>query len=151
VVELAGSQERYDPVDGAQPVPFEPGAIPDVRAGSWIFLRIRNASSKVLNVTVLDLQPDWGVSKVYPARAGAFEPLDPGAELLLPLRADLPQGLADGRDILKVLATIDTTDFGPLELPPLDAPPRPVLRHVGAAASPSREWAAGQVELHVVR
>jgi hypothetical protein len=152
VVELAGSQERYDPVDAAQPVPFpDPGSTPDVPVGSWVFLRVRNASRQVLNVTVLDLQPDWGISKVYPARAGAFEPLDPGAELLLPLRVDLPDGLGDGRDVLKVLATVDTTDFAPLELPSLDQPPKPVPRHVGAAASPSHAWTAAQVELHVAR
>jgi hypothetical protein len=87
---------------------------------------------------------------VYPARAGAFEPLDSDAELLLPLRVALPEALRGGRDVLKVLATVDTTDFGLLELPSLDQAAKRVTRHATASAS-THAWTAAQVELTVVR
>ena len=34
--------------------------------GEVVLLRVKNLSNKAVNVTVLDLQPDWGISQVYP-------------------------------------------------------------------------------------
>lgn len=179
VVELAGWQEAYETTDAPAPQPFPDPTQPTVRAGTWAFLRIKNASTEVLNVTVLDLRSDWAISKAYPAHAGAFEPFDPGRELLLPLRAAIVEAGVDSvRDVMKVLATVDTTDFGLLELPSLDqasgargprARARPLAsplerllaavagdapsgsRALTAASSASHEWTTAQVELRVVR
>jgi hypothetical protein len=131
-----------------------------------------NDTSRILNVTVLDLQPDWGISQVYPSGAGFFEPLDPGQEILLPLRAGLPDKYDQGTDVLKVFATLGATDFRWLELAPLDQPPARLKgvrkaadtleelleavstrasgsRSLEPAAYPSREWTTAQVEVRI--
>ncbi len=182
LVELVGVQSDYDPADEPNPEPFkDPGNTPTIRAGDWTFLRLRNNllpgqpndPSRILNVTVLDLQPDWGINQIYPSGAGLFEPLDPGQEILLPLRAGLPDEYEDGTDFIKAFATIGTTNFRWLELPALDQPPtkgmttrsptkdpleeilaavtaqEPKTRNLNLAAYPSREWVTAQVEVHI--
>jgi hypothetical protein len=181
VVELAGVQSDFDPANQPQPTPFaDPGNTPAITVGEWTFLRVRNAlpagqpndTSRILNVTVLDLQPDWGISQVYPSGAGFFEPLDPGQEILLPLRAGLPDKYDQGTDVLKVFATLGATDFRWLELAPLDQPPARLKgvrkaadtleelleavstrasgsRSLEPAAYPSREWTTAQVEVRI--
>ena len=185
VVELVGWQPDFDPVETPEPRPFDdPGQTPTIQDGEWVFLRIRNAlspgqaddPSRILNVTVLDLQPDWGISQIYPSGSGLFEPLDPGQEIILPLHAKLPRGYREGTDILKVFATTTTTNFRWLELPVLDKPSVPKLSHspgrgasadpleelltsvtmmapttrnLNIAAYPSREWITAQVEVRM--
>jgi len=191
VVELAGKQSEYDPADKPEPQPFgDPGNTPTLSEGEWTFLRVRNTlspgveeddPSRILNVTVLDLQPDWGIKQIYPSGAGAFESLDPDQEVLLPFRAALPDGYTEGTDVIKVLATVETPNFRWLELPPLDKLPRldePIsrsatlpdepenpleelmatvtaekstTRNLNLATYPSRGWTAAQVEVRVQR
>ena len=81
-VELVGYQEDYTPGDKPEPQAFQaPGNTPVVPTGQWAFLRIRNDANQPLNVTVLDLQPDWGISQVFPAGQGDwFVQLEPGRE-----------------------------------------------------------------------
>ena len=124
VVELVGYQEDYTPGDKPEPRPFAvPGNSPVLPTGQWAFLRIRNDAHQSLNVTVLDLQPDWGISQIFPAGQGDwFVQLEPGREQLLNLRASLPEGYAEGLDVLKVFATVGAANFGRLELPALDQP-----------------------------
>ena len=44
-------------------------------------LHIENYSQAVLNVVVLDLQPDWGITCIHPPETEQeFEPLDPDRE-----------------------------------------------------------------------
>jgi len=180
-VELAGVQEDYDAADRPEPKPFaDPAGVPTLKVGWWTFLRIRNDSSQVLNIAVLDLQPDWGISQVFPRRQDLFfEPLDPGKELpLIPLRGDLPDGYSVGRDTLKVLATVGAANFRVLELPRLDQPSqgraarhgtrsvarspldellataaadRPPTRTLTPASSPSEEWTVAQLEVCIRR
>lgn len=181
LVELSGVQSQYDPVDRPNPKPFDaPGNTPMIKEGEWTFLRIRNLlppgqpndPTQILNITVLDLQPDWGITQVFPSGAGYSEPLDPGQEILIPLRASLPAAYKEGADILKVFATLGTTDFRWLELPALDKPPtrrdahdkpknpleellasvaaqKPKTRNLNPAAYPSREWLTIQVEVRI--
>ena len=175
VVELVGMQSDFDPVDMPEPEPFtDAGNTPILKEGEWTFLRIRNNSSKLLNITVLDLQPDWGITQIYPSGAGFFEPLDPGQELpvALPLQAYLPPGHKEGTDIIKVFATVGTTNFRWLELSSLDQPTRgaitrggpsspleelltmvvseePKTRNLNPAAFPSWEWVSAEVEVRV--
>lgn len=182
LVELIGMQKDYDPADPPKPQPFETsGNIPAINVGEWTFLRVRNNlppgqendPSRSLNVTVLDMQPDWGISQVYPSGIELFEPLDPGQERIIPFRADLPAGYTEGKDMIKVFATIGTTNFHWLELPPLDHPctrsvstrggptnpleelfasiaeEKPKTRHLNLAANPSREWVTAKVEIRM--
>jgi hypothetical protein len=115
-----------------------------------------------LNVTVLNLQPDWGISQIYP-KGAAFEPLDPGKGFKLPMRVRLPQGYKKGTDVIKVFATIETTSFRWFELPALltqkrsgetlqellsaFASEKSISRQVEVLASPELEWTVRQVEI----
>lgn len=134
-------------------------------------------SNKVLNLAVLDLQPDWAIKQVYPRITDDnFIPIDPGREEFFPLDASLPPGShTDAKDIIKVFATLDQTSFSWLELPSLDQPKevtrsegpvprnpleqlmaamtkdRPATRTVNSSQSPSKEWTAAQIEVKINR
>jgi Caspase domain len=82
-----------------------------------------NDKTRILNITVLDLAPDWQIQQALPAGAGAFEILQPGKSIELPIEAYLPDGYEESTDILKVFATQRTSGFRCLELPALDQPP----------------------------
>ena len=178
VVELVGKREEYDPADPFEARPFDdPGHTPALKIGEWTGLRIKNEAAQVLNVTVFDLQPDWGATQVYPPGAGDnFVAFDPGQEVVLPLRADLPAGYSQGTDVLKVFATLGTTNFRWLELPSLDQPlsrsaavrstqphnpleemlaaftaDQPPTRNLVPAAYPSKEWITAEVEIRIRR
>ncbi|MDQ3701395.1 MAG: caspase family protein [Chloroflexota bacterium] len=182
VVELAGVQAEYVRGERPAPRPFgAPGSTPTLESGQWTFLRVANRSAASLNVAVLDLQPDWGISQIYPAGAADWGvQLEPGQELpLLPLRAGLPTGYAEGRDVLKIFAAVGPANFRWLELPPLDQAPtrsptalrsagggaprpleqllsaiaaeRPPTRTLTAVADPSEDWVAADVEINVRR
>ncbi|MCI0457830.1 MAG: caspase family protein [Gemmataceae bacterium] len=177
LVELLGMQDDFEPGDLPAPLPFaviDPE--PTLRVGEWAVLRVRNDSEQVLNVAILDLQPGWGIGQVYPGR-GAFEALDPHRELVLPLHGDLPAGLAEGLDMLKVFATVGAPNFRTLALPslchghqrrssttrdnepsdPLDrllravSADRPATRSLTPAAVPSKEWTVADVRIRVTR
>lgn len=96
-VEFAGYQAGFVPGDRPVPRRFEPpGGLPTVTTGEWIFLRIRNSSERSLNVTAFDLQTDWSITQIFPARDGAwFVELESGSEQLLNLQASLPAGYAE--------------------------------------------------------
>jgi hypothetical protein len=90
----------------------------------------------VLNIAIVDLEADWGVSLAFPARSElSYESLDPGKERTIRLKASLPAGLDEGADVLKVFATVGPADFRVLTLPPLDQPGRPGKRKDGVPAS----------------
>lgn len=175
-VELVGVQADYDPADPPEPRPFDdPGNTPELRVGEWTFLRLRNETDQVLNLTVLDLAPDWAITQVYPSGSDYFMPLDPGQEQVLPLRGDLPADYQTGKDVIKVFATVGTTNFRWLELPALDQPPtrsaltrggpadplerlmaaltwqKPNTRNLNPASYPSKEWVTAQVEVRLSR
>jgi hypothetical protein len=73
-------------------------------------------------VTVFNLGSDWGISQVYPQRAGTFEPVNPQLSIELPFEAYLPEGVVKDTGQFKIFATRATTSFRWLELPPLDKP-----------------------------
>lgn len=178
-VELVGRCGDYDhtePFEPEQPL-AEPGRTPTLMVGEWTGLRIRNGTHKRLNVTVFDLQPDWGISQVYPQGAGDyFVEFEPGEEQIIPLRANLPDGYAEGRDVVKVFATVEPSTFRWLELPALDEVSRynaemisrspqnpleqllasllndrPPTRHMSPIAYPGYDWIARQVEVAIRR
>lgn len=112
--------------------------------GEWVSLRVRNGGGQPLNVTVLDLRPDWSVAQIFPSRAGLFETLEAGRELTIPLRADLPQGYDEGADLLKVFATSEAADFKGFQLPALGQPPAPLHPPSSMSAARGGDSAAGE-------
>ncbi len=103
--------------------PFGANARP-LSAGEEFCIRVTNRSKKDVNVTILDLQPDWGISQIHPTGKD-YELLEPGEHnaYTLEAAAALPEDYQEGTDILKVLATVEGTSFRWLEMPPLDQPP----------------------------
>jgi len=138
--ELLGVQVDYVIGDKPAPQPLAQGTL--LKTGEWTFLKISNNSTQVLNVTVLNLRPNWSICQLYPAGAAFYEPLDPGRSIELPLRASLPQGYDEGRDVLKVMGTVGPSNFRWLELPALDEPDRGRTGWRGAPASPLDEFLA---------
>ena len=178
VVELAGKQANYRPGRRPSPEPFDDPINPTVKPGECIFLRIRNDSSQVLNVALLNLQCDWAIDQLDLLNEDArFEPFEPGQEELIPIKMlDVLEGYDEVTDIFKVFATVGQPDFRWLELPPLDQPipksatrglkaPSNLLEEILAAvgsdnkppatrsgrvyADPSRGWMTKQVTLKV--
>ena len=174
LVEWVGYQKDFELGDKPSPRRFPAGKPPTVKVGTWAFLKIKNLSDSLLNVVVLDLQPDWGISQVHPIPPSWFIELEKGCEEMVPLRAYLPDGHEnkEGRDILKVFASLSTPHFRWLELPPLDgrlsvskdhsrqpsgldllldalSDTKPAMRNLNPAAYPSRGWTTAQVELNI--
>lgn len=108
------------------------GAVPIFAPGDRLKVKITNTNepnpdnsndkTRILNITILDLAPNWQIQQVLPAGAGAFEILQPGKSVELPIEAYLPDGYEESTDILKVFATQRTSGFHCLELPALDQP-----------------------------
>jgi hypothetical protein len=175
-IELAGHQADYMEGDLPDPQPFDPDEVPTVGDGEWVFLRVRNDMGSEINVSVLDLQPDWGITQIYPWEAGESPiPVAPGMAELLPISMFLPSGYEEGTDAFKVFATTDPSNFRWLELPALDRPvtrsaalqgaepqdeleemlaaftaDQPTMRNARPAAFPARRWVAHQVEVRVI-
>jgi Caspase domain len=182
VTELIEVSQDYEPGDDPnnylQPIESQ-GNSKIVKIGQKLVLRIKNSLPKetkqVLNITVLDLQPDWGITQIYPT-SGYFITIDPGKEEFFSLKADLPTRYKEGKDIIKVFGTIDQTNFRWLELPALDQPlvqrestrgnspknpleelmsaitkDRPTTRDVNPVATPSKEWTTAQIEVQILR
>jgi len=105
----------------------------ELRCGDHLELRIANRWSLPLNVAVLDLQPDWGITQVFPTRKNAeFWTLDPKEERVVSIRAFLPPGCAESKDVLKAFATVGPPNFRWLELPALTEPVRRITRTAGS-------------------
>jgi hypothetical protein len=128
--------------DRRRPVP---GGV--VGVGETFGLVIRNESPSSLDVVVLDLQPDWGVSIAHPPPSrAAFETLEPGREIVAPLVASLPERFDEGLDVLKALGTVGPLDCSWLELPALGTTS---FRGPGRPAAHS--WTEARLEVTVVR
>ena len=82
-------------------------------------LIIRNESNRTLNITALNLDADFSISKFYPDGA-PYEVVEPGQNITRELKLSLPQNYEEAANIIKVFATVDGTNFQFLELPPLD-------------------------------
>ncbi|MEO9320321.1 MAG: hypothetical protein ABI361_06585 [Nitrososphaera sp.] len=93
-----------------------------ITSGLPLVFRIRNDSDSTLNVTALDLAPDWEISQIYPTAADFFS-IDAGKFEDVFLTPSLPNGYKLGTDVLKVFGTLGASSFRPLLLPPLDQMP----------------------------
>ena len=181
-VELFKVPNDYEPGDRPSdllPIESE-GNMKIANVGQKLILRIKNMSEKVINTTLINLASDWSVSQVYPSSPGAnFVPIDPNQEEFFYLDVDLPAGYNEGKDILKVFATLDQASFRWLELPALDQPllqtvtsnrgggsrpispleqlmaaitnDKPITRNLNPSATPSKEWTTVQLEIKVHR
>jgi hypothetical protein len=158
------------------------GGAPIYKPGEKIRLVVKNNlprgeandPARVLNITILDLGPDWSISQIFPSGAAAFESLDPQATFAFEFETYLPAGDVERTDTLKVFATQSTTNFRWLQLPALDQPliEQPIQRSAisdplekliasvtDAAATTrdirftsgpqSRNWTVAQVDLRV--
>ncbi len=125
-VALLGRARDHDPAGPFTPEHTfdEQGNVPTLAVGDWTALRLHNRSSAALNVTVLDLQPDWGITQIIPGSPSQHHiTLNPGQARQIVFQAALPPGYTEGSDLLKVFATRSTTNFRWLTLPSLDQPP----------------------------
>ena len=174
-VEILGKQDDYEPGDPIEPEPFAAHDNPTLNVGEYLFIKIRNNHSEVLNFTVLDLESNWAISQIEPSKATSqFTPLDPGEDKLIVLQMSLPEGDKDGSDIFKVFATKDAANFRWLALPALDRPflskaERGITRSAlnpledllssfaaeyptrtgNPVAFPSNDWTTEQVTIHL--
>lgn len=173
--------------------PFdEPGGIPSVKhtpsetepgPDQIFYLRVRNLFEplegppsdaewyieerrrRTMNITVLNLAPDYGISRFlpYPGEAEPYYDLEPGETLLLPrtvrpgqaqelpaVASSIPEGAEEAVDILKVFATTDTTSYDSLLLPPLGGGVRASLVRP-RTQEPERTWITTQVMVRAVR
>ena len=175
-MKLIGAQSKK-PRDRSDLKPIDDSkGTPSLSSGDWISLCIKNefvpedAGARILNICVLDLAPDWSITKIYPKGAALSEPLDPGQEIRPTFPTYLPPGYEEGTDVLKVFATTAPADFGILTLPKLGEPARgvargmssspldklfaavsvdrPRARHVGTSAS-NGDWATAELEVHL--
>ena len=124
-IEILGKQDDYEPGDLPDPEPFEDPDNPTLKDGEYLFIKIRNKHSSVLNFTVLDLVSDWEIAQIEPnpqISSANYIPLEPEEEKPITLQMSLPDREKTGSDIFKVFATIGQANFRWLELPPLDKP-----------------------------
>ena len=97
------------------------GDLVDIGSGDRLGLSLKNQHSNALNLAVLNLEPGWGVTVAVPATE-AFFTLDPGQEEHISFKFTLPDGIDEGTDVLKIIATEQVVDCRVLELPQLDRP-----------------------------
>ncbi|MEG4227312.1 caspase family protein [Microcoleus sp. N9_B2] len=117
------TQQNWLPGIPKKPQPFPDRTNLVVQSGEYAFLRIKNTSSQVLNVAVLDLEPNWAVSRIQLQIPEAiFYPFNPNQEMLIPLQIKLPATwkFSKGAETFKVFATVRPNDFRWLELPSLE-------------------------------
>jgi len=122
-----------------------PGGELQVETNERVVFEVTNESNQPLYFALFDFSPDFEVVQIYPRVQGAHEPLAPGRTLALgaarkkseQFSAALPQGMAEGKDIFKVIATVADTNFDALQLGPLKSPfvTRAVIGRGGQGAS----------------
>ncbi len=171
------AEQFVPPAQGVELEPLDaPGGMMMVKPGDPIYLHIKNNSQLDLNVAMLDLDSDWSVTQNLPPNHFNKDQmlLESKKDLWLVLTLGFPRAdYTEGREILKVLATLGPASFRFLELPALDAPVQ-LLRSVGREAtgtleqlmadfnddrprtrsaamemSASAEWAVAEVTLHL--
>ncbi len=137
----------------------------------YFCLRVRNGSQQHLQIAIIDLQPDWAIDTLVPDAPQ----LSPGEIRDIALHAMLTDpNFATGREVLKVLGTIDHVDPELLKLPALGhaylpkgprgygesmldelfrilQDPLTKQKKVGFPSTPSSGWTVAQTELEIYR
>lgn len=137
-LEIGSLPEDFDlQRDRPQPQPLpQVDGVYQVRVGDWACLTLCNRSRQDLYLALFDLRPDWSIEQALPTPWSGDSYVLPASPkerrpVHLPVRPDLPPGVAAGRDVLKVFAATRSTRFNWLTLPPLDE------RHRDAVAAPA--------------
>ena len=176
VLELFALQPDYEQGDKPEPHPLVAGngSVYTINEGEYFLLRIHNLSKQVLKVAALDLQPGWAVEQIFPRASDTdYLNIDPERYEDVILRAYLPQGYQEGKDVIKAFATVNPTSFRWLELPSLDKPlertrgrgpqseleqfmavmteDKPKTRDIQLSVSASHEWTTSQIEIEMKR
>jgi hypothetical protein len=144
-------------------------------AGEEVWLRITNLSKIPVNITVMDLQPDWGISRLYPPPEWGmdYELLESGQDIPISITTSLPEDYQDGTDTLKVFAVVDGASYDGLIMDSLDKPPSEpkstrfaldelgqflqafasprLKRHAIVSAPKGGSWTTTSIELHIRR
>jgi hypothetical protein len=118
-IELLALQGDYERGDKLDPRPFPGGQPERIPHNTWFCMRLRNRSAFEISVAVLDLQPDWGISKVVPQGTKWLQ-LAPDTHQDTAMRAWLPDGYGTSKDTLKAIATVQSTEWDWLCLDALD-------------------------------
>ncbi|WP_437759685.1 hypothetical protein [Sorangium sp. So ce1389] len=126
-MELFRMQPGFRPQPGVEPRgdDLQPLDAAGVEDGDLLFLRVKNASSRTLRVTVLDLDSEWSVSQLWPERgAGESSPIDSGRRPDSPIfiKVTLPPGGKTAMETFKIFATVEPTSLRWLELPAMKTP-----------------------------
>jgi hypothetical protein len=175
------TQKNWQPGMNLAPKPFRDPQNPTLTSGEYAFLRIKNTSSQILNIVVLNLEPTWAISLIPLLRIQqTFEEFQPGRELVVPLKPQLPNisGYENAKEIVKVFATVGAADFRWLELPSLDreitsksgvanridnplgkllaaigtdVDYKPPTRKLLPVLDPNQEWATKQLTINITR
>lgn len=88
--------------------------------GQKLLVTVHNRTDAPVYIAVLHLDPDYGISRVYPARTGYQLVQAQGSVVLEPLELRVAGlGHSRSREILKVIATRVPTSFDVLQLPKL--------------------------------
>ncbi|WP_254173984.1 caspase family protein [Planktothrix pseudagardhii] len=172
------TQSNWRPGMVKEPKPFPDPTHLVVKSDETTFLRIKNISSQVLNIAVLDIEPTWGVSRLkLENELKIYYPFNSNQEILLPLNFKVPntEKYNQAKETLKVFATLKQNDFRWLELPPLDKEIEPrdglsrddnplgkLLTALGAEIpeltraavpifDPSQEWTTKEIQITVTR
>jgi Caspase domain len=124
IIKLFQYQDNFESKKDSELKPIESiGYITTLKVGEEVVARIYNNSQQTLNITALDLQPDWGISQIMPdENKGDFETLEAGKHIDFPFQTGLPEGYKEGKDTIKIFATVKPTQFRWLILPSLDQP-----------------------------
>ncbi|MGL4503785.1 MAG: hypothetical protein ACRCU2_32290, partial [Planktothrix sp.] len=172
------TQPNWQPGMVKEPKPFPDPTHLVVKSDETTFLRIKNISSEILNIAVLDIQPTWGVSSLQlENQLKIYYPFDPNYEILHPLNFQLPntEKYNQAEETLKVFATLRPNDFRWLELPSLDeeivsraglsrddSPLGKLLTALGAEIpeltraavpiiDPSQEWTTKEIKITILQ
>ena len=125
-IQLTIKELAFDPTT-QQPItkelPRTPGGEVINVVDTRIVFEVTNQSTQDLYFALLGFSPDWSVYQLYPAVGGAHEALKAGKTLAIglsnrrheQLQVSLPKGMVEGRDVFKVIATVQDTSFEMLE------------------------------------
>jgi hypothetical protein len=123
----------FDP-DTQKPtaIPFETTEEGEIviEAGQRIVLEVTNHSEEDLYLAIFNFSHDWAILQLYPSVQGVHEALPAGETLSLGLSRkrrqqmapSLPKELSEAREYVKVIATLEDTDFEVLKQKSLKEP-----------------------------
>ncbi|WP_437841995.1 caspase family protein [Sorangium sp. So ce1153] len=109
-----------------------------VKPGSYSFVRVVNESDRRVNIVAIDLEDDWSIGPVMPPDPSReyYTTVEAHQHAWFALGAVLRAGRASAKNIIKILVTVDDSDFWWLLHPPID---RPITRSERRRASAARD------------